>query len=225
MEDGGEVGDANRIVELHLLIPDAERRHVLVEAEGSRFRLPTAERPAEEDWTRVGVARRHLLEAYGLDVPILETHLPTDDDGPEPRVPALVVCDPPPRGWNRPDGLSWLDLDGEPPDADDALRPRLRSWLAEWRTDSPVPALRPPWSRPGWFARASAWMKTELAAVGRPTQGSVEPVQLWAFSGILRTDTSGGRVFLKAVPAFFPHEPALTRLLAQAFPNDLPTVL
>jgi Phosphotransferase enzyme family len=225
MEDEGEDGGASRIVELHLLIPDAERRHVLVEGEGSRFRLPTAERPAVEDWTRVGVARRHLLEAYGLDVPILETHLPTDDDGPEPRVPALVVCESPPGGWALPDGLRWVGLDGEPPDAADPLRPRLHDWLTEWRTNTPGPTLRPPWSRSGWFARASAWMKTELAAAGRPAQGPVQPVQLWALSGILRTDTSGGRVFLKAVPAFFSHEPAVTRLLAQAFPNDVPSVL
>jgi hypothetical protein len=89
------------------------------------------------------------------------------------------------------------------------LRPALEQWLSEQR-GAPVPALRPPWARPGWHAEAETWAGSAL-----------EPVRSWPLSAVLRGETG----WLKAVFPLFHHEPAVTEALAREHPRHVPSVL
>ena len=124
-----------------------------------------------------------------------------------------------------PAGWSWQDLDAvtiarlEPADA----RASVAAWAQE-RADGWSP-LRPPWARPGWFARASAWMRAQMAAAGDPATGDPRVHHLWDLSVILRAPSSSGDVFLKCSPDIFRHEAAVTRALATRTPAALPDVV
>ncbi|HZR94749.1 MAG TPA: phosphotransferase [Gaiellaceae bacterium] len=106
--------------------------------------------------------------------------------------------------------LETLPLDEAHADlAPEPLRDAFARWL-EIRRGAPVPPLRPPWARPGWHARAEAW-------VGRP----LAQYRLWQLSAVLH----GGGEFLKAVFSVFHHEPAVTQMLAREHPGDVPDVV
>lgn len=93
--------------------------------------------------------------------------------------------------------------------------------------DGAVPPLRPPWSRPGWFGEASAWMDQALSSLDCKRLGPIEQTQSWCLSAILSAPTSRGRVFLKAGPDFplFVNEPRLLAALSALFPDNIPAPL
>jgi len=128
------------------------------------------------------------------------------------------ATDPPP-GW------IWRDLDAEviarlEPESS---RAAVASWARE-RVEGWSP-LRPAWSRPGWFARASAWMVEQMAAVGRPAGGAPRQHWLWGLSVVLRAPSADGYVFFKCPVDLFRREAALTRALAPLMPDVMPEVL
>lgn len=124
-----------------------------------------------------------------------------------------------------PAGWAWLDLDAEtiarlePADA----RAAVSSWTRE-RVDGWSP-LRPVWSRPGWFARASAWMLDQMAEAGCPATGAPRIHYLWGVSVVLRAPSSDGDVFLKCSGDIFRQEAITTRRLAAHMPEVFPEVV
>jgi hypothetical protein len=48
---------------------------------------------------------------------------------------------------------------------------------------------------------------------------------MWPLTCVLRAPTSRGDVYLKAVPPYFGYEPAITKALAERYPQHLPEVL
>jgi hypothetical protein len=80
------------------------------------------------------------------------------------------------------------------------LRPALERTLAELRGLAPIPAARPPWSRPGWHAEAEAWFGAPL-----------EQFRIWPLSAVLRA----GDAWFKAVFPLFHHEPAVTEAIGR----------
>jgi hypothetical protein len=135
----------------------------------------------------------------------------------------LVECDAigaaPAPGW------AWLELDAqaiarlEP----ETSRAAVASWARE-RADGWSP-LRPAWSRPGWFARASEWMVEQMTAVGRPAGGPPRQHQLWGLSVVLRAPSADGDVFFKCSCDLFRREPMLTQALSRLMPEVMPEVL
>jgi hypothetical protein len=125
-----------------------------------------------------------------------------------------------------PDGLAWRPLTPSLiPSAEPALaRPYLGRWLAELDRTATGPG-RPPWSRPGWLARASAWMADRLAEIGSPLVATPQMHALWGLSAVIRGETADGAFFLKACSPVFPTEPAITRVLAASDPDLLPNVV
>ena len=125
-----------------------------------------------------------------------------------------------------PDGLTWRPLTpslvetAEP----ELVRPYLVRWLAELDGTATGPG-RPSWSRPGWLARASAWMADRLAANGSPLVAAPQMHALWGLSAVIRGETADGAFFLKACSPVFPTEPAITRVLAASDPDLLPNVV
>jgi hypothetical protein len=125
----------------------------------------------------------------------------------------------PPAGW------TWQDLDAgviarlEPKTS----RAAVASWARE-RVEGWSP-LRPQWSRPGWFARASTWMVDQMAADGRPVVGAPRQHQLWDASVVLRASSADGDVFFKCSADVFRHEAVATQALAELTPELMPEVV
>src|SRR5579859_1671647 len=61
----------------------------------------------------------------------------------------------------------------------------LETYIAEIEQNS-IPELRAPWCRKGWLDSATAWMKSQLAMLGKPCIGQIEQVKNWSLSCILR---------------------------------------
>jgi hypothetical protein len=139
--------------------------------------------------------------------------------------PTLRIVELEPIDDSPPPGLRWTpwrELDpsaGRPAEAG----PVFASWL-DRRTRAPDPR-DTPWSRPGWFGRASAWMTERLTDLGRPATTPPRLYYLWALSAILRAEVEGGRYFMKACPRLLRHEGVLTRHLATRVPKLVPTVV
>jgi hypothetical protein len=103
-----------------------------------------------------------------------------------------------------------------------------RSYLLRWLSEldgTAEGAGRPPWSRPGWLARASAWMADRLAEVGSPLVAAPQMHALWGLSAVIRGETADGAYYLKGCSPVFPTEAAITRTLAASDPDLLPIVV
>jgi hypothetical protein len=122
-------------------------------------------------------------------------------------------------GPDAPDGLVWtptdsLDLVAAAPTA---LRGAIERAIRR-RRDGPGP-LDPPWTQPGWFGRASAWMTDRMAVLGRPATSPPRVVYLWGISIVLRAESAAGPMYLKASAPIFRHEAAVTAALAEVTPD------
>ncbi|MDQ3688857.1 MAG: hypothetical protein M3406_02250, partial [Chloroflexota bacterium] len=204
----------------HLLVPHAGHRAVLVDARGA---LPRLDLDIEEgDTVVVGVCRA-LQSAWNLEAVVLETHLPRAPDESSDDYVALAVIDEPHPSWTAPAGTQWDQSPGELPER---VGPRAATWLGEWETGAEPPALRPRWARPGWHARATAWIRAALEQAGRPAAGKIEMRRLWGISAIARVRTAdGGTAWFKAVFPHFEAEVAMTHFLEAVTPDAVPHVI
>ncbi|GHJ18191.1 phosphotransferase family protein [Micromonospora sp. AKA38] len=81
--------------------------------------------------------------------------------------------------------------------------------------------LHQPWAEPGGPARSVAWATDELRRLGRPVT-AVAQQRTWNLSAIWRLDTPPGPAWLKQLPPFAHHEPAvLTWLTTLPLPASL----
>lgn len=69
---------------------------------------------------------------------------------------------------------------------------------------------RQPWFRPEWFAETDAWLDGIVTRTGPSRQ-----VKQWGISAVLRTPTTTGAVYTKAVLPELGREPAVTQFLAE----------
>jgi len=84
---------------------------------------------------------------------------------------------------------------------------------------------RAPWMRRGWWTEVSAWVDARLAEVGQRKTGDLEPKEHWGISAVALVPTSGGSMWLKAVPPIFAREPAVLRLIDERLPGRVPAVV
>ena len=193
------------------LVPSADRSAVLLTADR---RLPTARgRPG------AAAALAALRDAYALEAPYLRPAVRLVDGNGRP-VAMLHELDAPAVDWQPDEGLGWHalgDLDalalGRP-----ELGPGVERWLAHQRGE-PLPDVRAPWARPGWYGEARAWMLEQCVAHALEPVAEPELVEQWPLSSVLRLETAGGRVYFKASFSIFRHEPALTVALAARHPD------
>ena len=132
------------------------------------------------------------------------------------RWPGIVVLrlleGQPAPGWTVGGTVTYLvePLSGASTGIIESLGP-LGPWDAPLAEDE----LRMPWATPGGPEADLAWARTWVSATGEPVQH-----RTWNLSSIWSIPTTGGDVWLKCVPAFFQHEPAVLGLLAnEAVPN------
>jgi hypothetical protein len=166
-----------------------------------------------------------LRGSWALAAPILETHPKWKEVGEGVPIPTLVLTEPARADGTPPAGLVFGSVPALVDDIAWPIRPRAEELLAELRVLAPPPALRPRWARRGWFDRASAWMVAATAGAGRPLTADPTPFFLRGISALLRAQTAGPDLFLKAVFPPFHAEPVLTRLLAERYPESVPRVV
>jgi hypothetical protein len=82
---------------------------------------------------------------------------------------------------------------------------RLREWGGTLTADP----LRMPWANPGGPAADLAWAAAQVQITGPPLQQ-----RTWNLSAIWSLPTGDGRVWMKCLPPFYRHEPAVLRLLS-----------
>lgn len=101
--------------------------------------------------------------------------------------------------------------------------------LTEWTGPDPLAPqpLRVPYAVPGGPQADLTWASARLGDRGRQLVAAIQ-VRTWNLSSLWRLETDVGAVWLKHVPAFFGHEPALIGWLGGLRPgaaNWLPPVL
>jgi hypothetical protein len=226
--DPGSAGSC----QVTLLIPHSERRAVLV-ADVESFTPGT---PPTLPTLRMSSAEPKLSDILDLvDVvdtattPVLRLVVTSGGEasdtlaGDGNEVSLVLEFDAattdPPAGW------TWQELSAEvlAQLEPESSRAAFASWARE-RADGWSP-LRPPWSRPGWFASASKWMVDQMTAEGRPAISAPQQHQLWGASIVLRASSANGDVFFKCSPELFRHEAAMTKALAELMPERLPEVI
>jgi hypothetical protein len=209
-------------LDLRFIVPGPSEATIL---QTEQRTLPAAQVDGDENEAAVIAVGAFLRGSWALAAPILETHPKWKEVGEGVPIPTLVLTEPAPAGWTPPAGLVF----GPVPDAIDdvawPIRPRAEELLGELRDGAPPPSLRPRWARRGWFDRASAWMAAATARAGRPLTADPTPFFLRGISALLRAQTAGPDLFLKAVFPPFHAEPVLTRLLAERYPESVPRVV
>ncbi|WP_412740819.1 phosphotransferase family protein [Krasilnikovia sp. MM14-A1259] len=85
--------------------------------------------------------------------------------------------------------------------------------------------LRTAYAHPGGPADSTRWAVSALAALGTPGAAAYQQ-RTWNLSAIWRLDAGGAPVaWLKQVPGFFAHEPAVLRLVGGIAPGLVPPLL
>lgn len=206
----------------YLIIPHLAENRVLLAA-GDEGLEPPACPPHWEHFSIVQPLNEFVRGHYGLEVVTgyRAAVYPSGASGQIVQVYAMdnLSSDPAP-----PPGMDWYTLEQIDPRA--LARPELLLILREWFTgQGRPPGRRVPWGRRGWFREAAKWVEGELGRLGLEALGPVQQMRAWVRSCTLYVETSGGRVYFKAVPGLFSYEPVITRVLAQRHPGRAPQVL
>jgi hypothetical protein len=217
---------ATSLFDYYAIVPHVDQPLVLLLPEGERWSLPHWTTPERHYWHVTEPVIHTVRHRLGLETTVLRCIENRRDavTGHVQRGYALENHSP--SSWAPPAGARWVgekelsQLHLEPPEH--VLL--LRDWFAD-HLPSEAPAKRVPWAREGWFDEASAWIQTRLARAGLAVTGPIAQERTWQRSCVLRAPVTGGRVYFKAVPEMFAHEPRLTRELAQQYPKLLPEVL
>jgi hypothetical protein len=180
--------------------------------------LPTVAVSAEQDMDEVvrGVSR-----LVGGPVTLLRANATAWNSGFD--ATALIVEIGPLS--TEPRGFCWALLNESDVETLDPAwaRASMRSWtrerIAGWSD------LRPQWSRPGWLAEASRWMRGQMIAAGYPDPEVPRIHQLWGISVVLSAASRTGSAFLKCSGDRFRHEGRMTQALADRSPGYFPDVL
>ncbi len=224
-----EVAKPQWISNFHIVLPDGERRRVLLLAGDAGWTLPFL-RVEERLWVGKSQQIADLLrQRVGLScnfTVLRYLRMELNEEERWDRVFLLLeihekLAEPPLNGcWMERATLAELPL------ADAEARGLLLDYL-DAEASGHIPRLRAPWAQPGWFAAAGAWMVETLAALGRPPSGRVQQFRNLGISSLLRVPTAAGLVYLKATAKLplFVNEAVLMTRLAERFPGQIPPPL
>lgn len=203
-----------REVLLVILVPHPARPAVLTTADGA---LPSARWQASSTLDQLDAVQLDAVAArLGSLPPVLRVVIEPIDGAGESGA-RLIECES--VGPDAPAGLIWTDASAldlaraAPAGLHDVLRRAIARHAAR-----PDP-LDPPWSRPGWVARASAWMVDRMSELGSPATDPPRIVHQWGIAIVLRAELAAGSMFLKSSARVFTQEAAVTGLLAQRTPD------
>lgn len=199
---------------------------VLVEQHAGEWRLPQL--PIAQVWAEpLERLRTEVRTRYGLATTVLQKLTEVRTEAAR-RVDFLYLLTPQLASWQPPVDCHWVDRSAldrltftQP-----AHRVAVDARLAEQETGA-IPALRVPWARVGWQARAEQWIGEQLTRQGYAQTGPIEQIKSWFLSCILRAPTSQGAVYFKVMnpTALMVDEATATSALARLFPDQMPRVL
>ena len=199
--------DESRI-QIAILVPHASRPAVLTTPEGT---LPITTSPTSSTVEQLDAVTARL----GTLPPVLRIVLGVGE-GPEDAIPRLVVLegiDASPTGFIWTD-VTALDITTGAPHALQGVVSRAIARHREGPGERDVP-----WSRPGWYGRATTWMTDQMADLGHPATSQPRIVYLWGISMVLRAESAAGSMFLKCSAPAFRQEAAVTAVLAEVTPR------
>jgi hypothetical protein len=199
---------------------------VLLARRDGALALPETERPGQV-WTadpdEVLPGLRELLGADALLLDCLDDH-----QDPAARVQQATLLAVPREAPAPPPGMAWVGRDGLA-DAGAAGRggdAALAARVVQELERGPGGAGQP-WAARGWFGEAEGWLRSTMAALGRPVTGTVRQAQVWRISCLLRAPTGDGEVWFKASTSspLFVNEGLVMSALANLFPGQVPAPL
>lgn len=203
-----------------LLIPHPHESKLLLITDESGRQVPRYETDEPHYWQTVQPVNALVKEHLGLTLTTLRCVKTEYVDGCIRMFYAMDGSSIP-ADWSVPEGAEWVawdNLEAIPTEQ----RGVIEEWIA-WNKDSSL--IRTEWYRPGWFAKASAWMEEQFDDRGIMLTAPIEQIRSWERSAILRAETSFGRFYFKALPAMFRHEPVLVKWLAYTYPEAFPKPL
>jgi aminoglycoside/choline kinase family phosphotransferase len=208
---------------VRLVVPGRSPRSILVDGDGN---LPAIRLTIGPGDTTVGAVARTVLPSLGFDGHVVDFYIDQSRVySAGDVVPAYVELAEPEPSWTSPDGWHDDDVSGPAPQIEAELAPRLTQWIDE-RLGRAVPdPLRAPWTLPGWYERACAWIDRALADAQRSPATAIVQHRHWGISSVMRVETEGGRVWFKAVSEHFRREPSATAFIAGLAPDAAPGVV
>lgn len=224
-----EVAKSQWISNFHIVLPDQERRRVLLLPSDGEWTLPFLR---VEGGIWVGNSHPIILvlrERLGLecDFTILR-YLRMEVSEEERWDRVFLVLELHERLATPPLGGRWMERAAlaEAPLTDEGIRGLLLDYL-DGEAAGRIPPLRAPWAQPGWFAEAGRWMTETLTGLGRVPSGAVQQFRNLGISSLLRVPTAAGLVYCKATAKLplFVNEAVLMGLLAERFPGQIPMPL
>jgi hypothetical protein len=202
-----------------VVIPDTSASRALLLSTSDGWGLPEWVSDIPAPWENVDRINATLTHMLGLRAATVRA-LALDWDA-KPRTSYYLIDNLDP-GWQPLADARWVARDEA--GSLDWRSDRERDILMAWFTDQPAPR-RSPWYQPGWYAEASAWIVDELGGQGIALTGEVEQLRSWERSSVMRVDTEEGKVYFKAVPRQWGHEPGLTAWLGRRFSEVTPAII
>lgn len=195
--------------------PESRRYEALLLPNDNGWNLP---RPVFQD---AGIrsappVNKAMAEQFGLETSLLRCLFQREGSDSKGFIRAYAVelhglGDEIPKGamWAEPQQLADLALSH----VDDRMA--LNAWV-EGVTSSPE--LGAAWYAAGWWDPAIVWIDEALAVQSVVRTGPSRQVRSWALSSIIRTPTSTGDVYFKAVPPFMAQEGVAMDAIAREYP-------
>ena len=208
--------EEHRVV--RLVVPGRSPHSILVDGDGN---VPTIRLTIEPGDTTVAAVARTVLPSLGFDPHVVDFYIDQSRSySATDVVPAYVELAEPDSAWQAPDGWREVDVSERTLEVEPELSPRLGQWIDD-RCGRAVPdPLRAPWTRPGWYERACAWIERVLADAGLPPPIAVVQHRHWGISAVMRVETGGDRFWFKGVFEHFRREPSLTVFIAGLAPGS-----
>jgi hypothetical protein len=207
------------------IIPHPSEPWVLLLAGEAGWALPSVSLELGSRYDELRLLRQALREQFGVDAIVLRSIAVRDEAAKQ--ADTIYILENHSLDWAPPVG-QWIDREqlANLAVALPEQRAAVEEWLAQ-AAGAPLPEQRMPWARPGWFARAAAWMEQQLAARGYILESPADQIRSASISCVLRARTTRGDIYFKAAAALplFGDEPALTQSLAERFPDVVPTIL
>ncbi|MDH3605287.1 MAG: aminoglycoside phosphotransferase family protein [Candidatus Tectomicrobia bacterium] len=202
------------------LLHPARPAILMMPAEGG-WALPSLQAESRMGLRYTGSINELIAQYLGVRTTVLRY---ADIRDAPPHLEALGLLETHSPDWQPPPAWRWIDADAVRSLnlVQSQYQPILAESLAEL-SDAPAPP--EPWTRPGWFAQAEAWIIAQLDRLNRIRVAPIEQLSSWSLSCILRVRTFTGTVYMKALPPVIKHEPMFMQTLAQQFPDHIPTPL
>ena len=204
---------------LALLHPD--RPAILMMPSDGAWALPALQAESRMRLRYTGSINDLIAQYLGVRTTVLRY---VDIRDTPPHLDALGLMETHSPNWQLPPDWRWIDA--EAIRSLNLAQSQYQSILADCLAElSDAQASLEPWTRPGWFAQAEAWIIAQLDRLHCIRLAPIEQLSSWSLSCILRVRTLAGMVYMKALPPVIKHEPRFMQTLAQQFPEHIPTPL